>query len=356
MENELDSALLNRLLYALMESGIENLNGISTRFRVILSDYKIGPKEETLTVYTEGKNEYFFKRFLLAKAVAGCTKRTIECYGNYLHRAFEAIGKDADSVSSIDIQAYLATVIQRSSTANADNIRRVLSSFYGWLHREELIDKNPMNKVDAMKVRKKKKTAVSDIECELIRNGCRTNRERAMVEVMFSTGCRVSELVSIKLADIDGKSITIIGKGEKQRNVYLNAKALVAIQNYIAERKDANPYLFQKMKDECRTREGLSKTGRVRENWYKHPDMVDPVGCADKGTVEQIVRGIGKRICVENVHPHRFRRTCATSALNHGMPIEQVSKMLGHEQLSTTQIYLDLGERGLEMAHERYVT
>lgn len=353
---DLSNTLYNRILYALMEKGIEDLNDIGAGIRRILYDYRIEPKEDALAVWTEGKNEYYIKRFLLAKAVAGCTKRTVKAYGDYLKRAFLYIGKDADVVSALDIQAYLATVIQRSSKANADNARRVLSSFFGWMHREELIPKNPMNKVDAIKVKKQKKKAFSDIECELLRNNCRTARERAIVEMLFSTGCRVSELVSIRRDDLDGKAVTIIGKGEKERRVYLNAKAYVAVQNYEAERKDANPYLFPKMDSQCRTKDRLSATALARENWYKQPDMVDASGHSDNGTIENIVRKIGKRAGVENVHPHRFRRTCATSALNHGMPIEQVSKMLGHEQLSTTQIYLDLGERGLEMAHERYVT
>lgn len=353
---DLSNTLYNRILYALMEKGIEDLNDIGAGIRRILYDYRIEPKEDALAVWTEGKNEYYIKRFLLAKAVAGCTKRTVKAYGDYLKRAFLYIGKDADVVSALDIQAYLATVIQRSSKANADNVRRVLSSFFGWMHREELIPKNPMNKVDAIKVKKQKKKAFSDIECELLRNNCRTARERAIVEMLFSTGCRVSELVSIRRDDLDGKAVTIIGKGEKERRVYLNAKAYVAVQNYEAERKDANPYLFPKMDSQCRTKDRLSATALARENWYKQPDMVDASGHSDNGTIENIVRKIGKRAGVENVHPHRFRRTCATSALNHGMPIEQVSKMLGHEQLSTTQIYLDLGERGLEMAHERYVT
>ncbi len=356
MDQNLSSALMNRVLYMLMDSGVEDLSAIRSKLQLILNDYTIGPKEEALQVWTEGKNDYYLKRFTLAKAVAGCTKKTVKVYGDYLRRALGEIGKDADSIGSVDIQVYLAQVMSRTSAANADNVRRVLSSFFGWLHREELISKNPMTKVDSIKVRKQKKKAFTDIECELLRNACRTAREKAIVETLLSTGCRVSELVSIKRADIDGKAITIIGKGEKPRTVYLNAKAIVAMQGYLSERKDSNPYLLPRMDDSCRTKERLSITARTRENWYKVPDMVAAAGHSDNGTIEQIVRGIGKRAGVENVHPHRFRRTCATSALKHGMPIEQVSKMLGHEQLSTTQIYLDLDERGLEMSHERYVT
>lgn len=353
--NELSAVLMDRIMFALMESGVSDLNKIKTKLTVIMSDYRIEPKEEALVVWTEGKNEYFLKRFLLAKAVAGCTERTLKYYRTSLERIFREIGRDADTISSLDIQAFLAKSIQRSSTANADNYRRCLSSFYGWCQREELILKNPMSKIECIKVRKKEKHALSDLECELIRDACETSRERAMIDMMLSTGCRVSELVSIKVSDIEGNKINVLGKGDKYRNVYLNAKAQVSIKNYLAERKDKNPYLFPRSTANMRE----DKFGKLRKdgaNWYKDPANVHPDQPCDKGTIEIICRKLGRKTGIENVHPHRFRRTCATSALNHGMPIEQVSKMLGHAQLSTTQVYLDLGERGLEMAHERYVT
>lgn len=355
-DNDLSSMLLNRIMYALMESGIENLNRIKAKLVVILADYKIDPKEEALVIWTEGKNDYYLKRFLLAKAVAGCTKRTLEAYQNYISRVFMEIGKDVDIIQSIDITAFLAMLMQRSSATNADNYRRALSSFYAWLMREELITKNPMNKVDSIKVRKKEKKAFSDIECELLRDGCRTARERAIVDMLLSTGCRVSELISIKIEDVKGDTINVLGKGEKWRNVYLNAKAQVSLNNYLAERHDSNPYIFPKLSETMRTKEHLSSLRKIGGEWYKQPQYVDPVERMSDSTVEAICRKLGKRCSVENVHPHRFRRTCATSALKHGMPIEQVSKMLGHEQLSTTQIYLDLGEDGLKNSHKLYVT
>lgn len=352
---ELSNTLLDRLMYVLMSNDVPDLPGIKARFVAIMADYQINPKETAMVVYTEGKNEYFIKRFLLAKAVAGCTKQTIKQYDDDLHRTFREIGKDADTITALDIQMYLAQQMQRVSASTADNSRRYLSSFYGWCQREELIPKNPMSRVDPIKTRKQKKSSFSEMDVELIRNACRNNRERAIVETLLSTGCRVSELVTIRQDDLNGNSVDVLGKGEKHRNVYLNAKALLAIQSYTAERTDKNPYLFPKMLDEARSPE---RFGRFRKNggdWYKNPDMVDCSGHADTGTIESIIRKLGKTAGVENCHPHRFRRTCATFALRRGMPIEQVSKLLGHEQLSTTQIYLDLSEEELQQAHRKYV-
>ena len=293
----LSSTLLDRLMYVLMSNDIPDLPGIKARFVTIMADYQINPKETALAVYTEGKNEYFIKRFLLAKSVAGCTNRTIKRYNDDLHRSLREIGKDADTITALDIQMFLAKQMQRVSATTADNSRRNLSSFFGWCQREELIPKNPMNKVDNIKVRKKKKPAFNEMDVELIRNACRTNRERAIVEVLLSTGCRVSELITIRIDDLDGNSVDVLGKGEKHRIVYLNAKAMLAIQSYTAERKDKNPYLFAKMAPSARAPESF---GQYRKDWYKQAEAVDPTGHTDKGTIETIIRKLGKMAGVEN--------------------------------------------------------
>lgn len=345
--------IVTRIVNAAAEN--TELNDFKNRCIVILSDYDVGRKNNAIIPYDAGQNENLIRAFALAKAVAGCTKRTVDYYTTALNRCLMEMGKSVPDVNSIDIQCLLAKVMQRSSKTNANNYRRVLSSFYGWLQREEIITRNPMNKVEAIKERKKKKAALTELDVEMIRGACRTGRETAMVDVMMSTGCRVSELVNIRLSDIDGDAVVVLGKGEKYRTVYLNARALMSVKNYLAERKDGNPYLFPRMADECRDSENMKHTSKIRENWYKVPEMVDDTRCADKGTVESICRKLGKRAGIEGVHPHRFRRTCATMALRRGMPIEQVSKMLGHEQIATTQIYLDLTEDELAQAHRKFV-
>jgi site-specific recombinase XerD len=208
-----------------------------------------------------------------------------------------------------------------------------------------------MNKVDSVKVQKIKKKAFTDIEVEKLRESCRTAMETALVEVLLSTGCRVSEVSAIQISEINEDKVLVHGKGNKDRVVYLNAKAQIALTKYLAERSDMNPYLFPQGVWLAHDRKAKNKQNPF---WYRRPDLVGE-GKRDNGAFEATVRRLGKRAGVENVHPHRFRRTCATMALRRGMPLELVSKMLGHEQIVTTQIYLDLSEHELEEAHKKYV-
>ena len=346
-------------MFVLMQNDVPNLQELKSRFVMVLNDFTVSPKETALVVYTEGKNEYFLRKFLLSKAVAGCAKSTLKNYGNEIRRALQAIGKDADVITSEDVQMHLAQVMMKNSKGYADNVRRDLSSFYGYLIREELISRNPMARVEKIKVQKKKKDAFSELEVELIRNACRNNRDRAIVELLMSTGCRISELCSIRRDDLEDGSppkVNILGKGGKYRNVFLNAKAIVSVKNYLAERKDTNPYLFPKSVTRPGDRsEAANKMHHVLSEWYKHPDLVSPDGPADQGTIGASLRDIGIKAGVDKVHPHRFRRTCATFALRRGMPIEQVSRMLGHANIATTQIYLDLSDDELAQAHKKYV-
>ncbi len=176
-----------------------------------------------------------------------------------------------------------------------------------------------------------------------------------MIEVLCSTWCRVTELSLMQIAEMDGNEILVHGKGEKDRIVYLNAKAQMAVQNYLAERKDTNPYLFPRAKY---AGHALMQKGSAKSNaksWYKNPALVDETRPMDKGTAEVIVRTLGKKAGVENAHPHRFRRTGATNALKSGMPLITVSKLLGHANINTTQIYLDISDDELEQAHIKYV-
>lgn len=341
-------------MFVLMTREVPNLPEIKSRFQIIMDDYKVEPKETALVVYTEGKNEYFIKRFLLAKAVAGCSNRTLKFYDTDLRFSLQKINKDADEITSLDIQVYLAKRMQQVSLVTVDNHRRCFSAFYNWLYREELITTNPMKKVDKLKLPKKQKPAFTEMEVEKIRCACRTTREKMVVELLLSTGCRVSEVVNIKICDIKADGIDVLGKGGKHRIVYLNARAQLAVSNYLAERKDANPYLLPRWDDVIRKHDNFAKL-RQNAQWYKNPKFVSADGHMDPSSLGSSLRNIGHRAGVEKVHAHRFRRTCATFALRRGMPIEQVSKMLGHEQINTTQVYLDLTESELAYAHSKYV-
>ena len=279
----------------------------------------------------------------------------MEYYKKELVNILDEIGKPADEITTDDIRYFLAIRQTRDkiSKTTANNQLRVLRSFYSFLIADELVSKNPCLKIERIKTTKIKKEAFTELDVEKLRGVCTTNRERAVVEILLSTGCRVTELVNIKIKDVNDGKILICGKGDKYRTVYLNAKSTLSITNYLAERKDNNPYLF------CGGYfSEIVNKGRKHEeqkNWYQDPNQVTEDTPTDKGTIEQLCRKLGKRAGVEKVHPHRFRRTCATFALRHGMPVEQVSKMLGHENVSTTMIYLDLSDEELQQAHRKYV-
>lgn len=320
---------------------------------LIAGNYEITDRCTQLAELREERNEKILERFLIAKTVKGCTKRTIRYYQAEIKKALDRIGKTVDDITAEDIRYLMAVRQARDhvSKTTADNELRCLRSFFQFLASEELIAKNPTLRIDAVKEKKKQKKAFTEIEIEKLRNVARDEREKAIMEILLSTGCRVSELVNIKIEEIRGDQILIHGKGEKDRNVYLNAKAIVAIENYQKERKDKNPYLFPggRMISEKKQHRG-KKAG-----WWKEEENVTKDTHYGTGAVEKMMRKLAKKAGIEQANPHKFRRTCATMALRRGMPIEQVSKMLGHEQISTTQIYLDLSEEDLRAAHQKYV-
>lgn len=344
--------LVNSIV-CMLDSMDVDTDGIADRLYILLRDYEIKPIETQLALRDDALNEQLLKRFLAAKMVKGCTKATVYHYQRQISLILSKFGKSCTQITADDIRVYIAMRLTQDgvSKTSANNDLLNLRTFFSWLTIEGIIPTNPMLKIDRIKADKVKKKAFTDLECEKIRANCRTALETAMVEVLLSTGCRVSELVGIRIDDIkDGKCI-VHGKGNKDRTVYFTAKAELAISKLLDERHDDNPYLFPAG---LTLEEGKGKPFYGKPTWYQHADLIAD-GMRDKGAVESTVRKIGKRAGVENVHPHRFRRTSATLALRRGMPIELVSKMLGHEQLSTTQIYLDLSEDELEAAHRKYV-
>lgn len=313
MEDEkLADKLLDRILMVLMPYDQIDVERIKAKLTVVLDDYQICPKQEALVVYTEGKNDYYLRKFLLAKAVAGRQERTLRQYKDEVGRVLRGIGKDADTITADDIQVYLAKVLSKGgSKCYCDNIRRDLSSFYNWLYREEIIRTNPMNKIDNIKFKREKEKALTDMEIEVMRQACQTTMQKAIMEMLLSTGCRAAELVSIKIADMDEDKVSILGKGGKWRTVYINAKAFVAIKNYLADRKDTNPYLFPR---EINTKDRTMISNFSRKDWFKDPRLVTKADHFGRDSVNNMVRTIGKRAGVNGVHTHRFRRTCATLA------------------------------------------
>ena len=311
----------------------EILKAVENAVIVSLYNYDVVKAETALAIYEGEQNEYYIKKFLVAKRVNGCTEKTLQAYGTIIPKIIREINKPVVQITTDDIRYFIAVREMRDgvSKVTLDNDLRFLKTFFNFMVDEDFMPKNPAAKISHIKAPKVKKKALSDMDIEKIRNACKNNKEKAIVELLLSTGCRVSELVGMKKERIRGNAITVLGKGQKERVVFMNAKAEISVANYLAERKDNNPYLFPK------------KTSKKKN---EH---------ATTSAIEKMCRDIGERAGVENVHPHRFRRTCATLALRRGMPVEQVGQMLGHEKLTTTQIYLDLQDEELEQAHKKYV-
>lgn len=341
--------LAEKILFMLQRKGID-VSDIRNDIVILLNDYEIATRETAITVWCEDANMAYLKKFLIAKTVQGCTERTLDYYGKTVKKILQDIGKPIGEITADDIRYYLALRECRDgcTKTTCGNELRNLKSFFKWLQDEEFLLKNPTAKIDKIKSAKVKRPAFTELEVEKIRNACRNGKERAVVEILFSTGCRVSELVAIKKEDVEGAAMIVHGKGNKDRTVYMNAKAQIAVENYLREFTSENPYIFPAMISMA------TLSGNNRDA-YKRTENIKSDGHMDKSSVEQLVKRVAKRAKVTGVHPHRFRRTCATFALRRGMPIEQVSKMLGHEQISTTQIYLDLDEKELEQAHRKYV-
>lgn len=328
---------------------------------------EVVPKSTDLIVYEGDANAALVKRFIVSKKIKGCTDRTIQKYYDDIMRVCNVLRKSLTQITSSDIQLYIACCMRKGNQKSTIDGRRLsLSSFYTWALREGIVKENPMARVDKIKYIPRKEEAFNADEIERMRAELKTWREKAIFEALLSTGCRVTELVSIRIVDISGEEIEVFGKGEKYRTVYLNAKAQLAIERYLGERRDANPYLFPGYAQSTYRRNLTAEYAKRHKgekgfianmvNWYQDAELVDRTRRMDIGSVRELLVRVGKKAGVDNVHPHRFRRTCATLALHKGMPLELVSKMLGHSQLDTTKIYLTLNDEDLAQAHKKFVT
>lgn len=356
MKAQLENELLNALLPYINQSDIDD---VRMRITMVMGKYEIKEEVFALTVWEGDINEQILKKFIIAKIAKGCSKRTVKYYKQTITWFFNYIKKPYSEVTADDIRLYLALRVQRDGVAKstANNEKRNLSSFYTWLQKEEILLKNPMNKVESIRESKKKKKAFELEDVERIRMGCRSNYDKAILEVLASTWARISEVAQIKISDINGNKVLVHGKGDKDREVFLNARARLAIEEYLKERSDKSPYLFPKCKYKVTEKSFKKRKGSNydMQHWYMDPEMVSEEPHMDPSGLESRMRKAGRRAGVEKCHPHRFRRTGATIALRQGMPIHVVSKLLGHESIETTQIYLDISDKELEQAHEKYV-
>ena len=256
---------------------------------------------------------------------------------SYYRKTIEAliagVGKAVRQITTGDLRRYLTSyqVQRRSSKVTIDNIRRILSSFFSWLEDEDFIVKSPVRRIHKVKTAKVVKDTYTDEALELMRDNCTTARDLAMVDLLASSGMRVGELVTLNREDINfnERECVVIGKGNKERLVYFDARTKIHLQNYLEVRTDENPALFVSLKA--------------------------PFDRLMIGGVEVRLRELGKRLNIPKVHPHKFRRTLATIAIDKGMPIEQVQQLLGHQKIDTTMHYAMVKQQNVKLAHRKYI-
>ena len=278
-------------------------------------------------------NQEYLKMFIEAKQIEGCSARTLQYYQVTIEHLLKNIDTVIRKITTDEIRTYLAEYQQRNncSKVTVDNVRRNISSFFSWLEEEDYILKSPMRRIHKIKTKQPVKEIISDEMIERLRDNCRCSRDLAMIDLLYSTGIRVGELVGLNISDIDfeERECVVYGKGDKERRVYFDAKAKLHLQNYINSRTDTNPALFVTLDSPY---ERLKISG-----------------------VEIRVRELGRKLNIEKIHPHKFRRTMATRAIDKGMPIEQVQKILGHSQIGTTMQYAIVNQNNVKTSHRTYI-
>ncbi len=295
---------------------------------VLLKNMK--EQEENIS---ETSNYDYLKMFIAAKKIEGCSDRTVTYYKSTVEHLLKSIDTPIRKITTDEIRSYLAQYQEKGgcSKTTIDNIRRNISSFFSWLEEEDYILKSPMKRIHKIKTVQPVKETISDELIERLRDACLCKRDLAIVDLLYSTGIRVGELVRLNIDDIsfEERECVVFGKGDKERRVYFDAKAKLHLQDYLKERDDDNPALFVTL-DAPHQRLKISG-------------------------VEIRIRSLGRSINAEKIHPHKFRRTMATRAIDKGMPIEQVQKILGHSQIDTTMQYAMVNQSNVKNAHRKYI-
>lgn len=311
----LDNAQLKRL-----QSVLEN----------VLWDKVVSPT----SISEECTDDYgLLEIFLSAKKVEGCSNKTLRYYRATIVKMLETVSVGVTHITTDELRQYLAKYEQDSecSKANIDNIRRILSSFFSWLEDENYILKSPVRRIHKIKTSKPVKETYSDEALELMRDNCGCVRDLAIIDLLTSTGMRVGELVHLNRADVDfdNRECIVFGKGSKERQVYFDARTKIHLKNYLASRTDDNPALFV--------------------------SLLHPYNRLEISGVEIRLRNLGKKLDIPKVHPHKFRRTLATRAIDKGMPIEQVQMLLGHSKIDTTMCYAMVDQQNVKISHRKYI-
>lgn len=281
----------------------------------------------------EISNQEYLQLFLDAKRIEGCSERTIQYYRTTIEKLLLTVPTSIRKITTEEIRHYLVEYqkINDCSKVTVDNVRRDISSFFSWLEEEDYLLKSPMRRIHKIKTKQQVKETISDEAIEQLRDNCNCQRDLAIIDLLYSTGIRVGELVNLNISDIDfeARECVVFGKGDKERKVYFDAKAKIHLQTYLSSRKDDNPALFV--------------------------TLDAPFDRLKISGVEIRMRKLGRLLSMEKIHPHKFRRTMATRAIDKGMPIEQVQKLLGHSQIDTTMKYAIVNQTNVKTSHQKFI-
>lgn len=279
------------------------------------------------------ENKRLIDLFIAAKRVEGCSEKSLKYYSVTISTMLQEVGKEIRHILTDDLRLYLTEYQAKrdSSKVTIDNIRRILSSFFSWLEDEDYILKSPVRRIHKVKTTASIKEIYTDEELELMRDNCESVRDLAIIDLLASTGMRVGEMVLLNREDIDftERECIVLGKGDKERPVYFDARTKLHLRQYLDERCDENPALFVSLKA--------------------------PYNRLNIGGIEVRIREMGQKLGIKKTHPHKFRRTLATTAIDKGMPIEQVQRLLGHQRIDTTMMYAQVKQNNVKIAHRKYV-
>ena len=280
------------------------------------------------------ENKAMIESFISSKQIEGCSDRTIKYYKEIIDKFNDNFDKSIKKITTEEIRSYLSNYKEMSTCGSTtiDNIRRVLSSFFSWLEDEDYIIKSPIRRIHRIKTPTTVKEVLTDENLEKLRDECENIRDLSLIELLISTGMRVGELVNLNISNLnfEDRSCIVLGKGNKEREVYFDAKTKLHLKEYISKRNDTNDALFVSLRE---PHQRLSISG-----------------------IELIVRNLGINTNINKVHPHKFRRTMATMAIDKGMPIEQVQKLLGHIKIDTTMEYAMVNQNNVKNSHRKYIT
>lgn len=331
MKNQIISEIEQNMLPYLDNAQMEQLHYVLSH---TLWDVDISKNKDKSFQKDVIANEEYLELFISAKKVEGCSDKTLRYYKATIKKLFDLLNKHISHITTDDLRKYLSEYqkINNCSKGNIDNIRRILSSFFAWLEDENYILKSPVRRIHKIKTAKTVKETYTDEALETMRDNCSCLRDLAIIDLLASTGIRVGELVHLNISDIDfeNRECIVFGKGSKERPVYFDARTKIHLKNYLNTRIDDNPALFVSL--------------------LKPHDRLEISG------VEIRLRELGRKLNIAKVHPHKFRRTLATRAIDKGMPIEQVQKLLGHSKIDTTMEYAMVDQNNVKISHRKYIS